>query len=143
MKRNLLLIVTLIMFFVASDTALAAYHIDFDMIQHRKFENGSESNRASFSVKEYAGGPYVMSDVVETFTLYDPDGKEISPTKVVFDPSWKALYGNFVTGTGQWNFDGDFSPPVPTYNINFDEPLIQGNYHLYLEEKDGTTHDII
>ena len=142
MKRNLFLMVTLIMIFAASDTVLAAYHINFDMIQHRKFENGNEFNRASFSVRQYQGGPYVMSDVVKSFTLYDPNGHEVTPTKVVFDPTWKALYGNVVIGTGQWNFDSDFSSPETAYNINVDEPLIPGTYDLHVEENDGTSHDV-
>ena len=144
MKKNLFSIVTLVMIFVAADTALAAYYVNFDVIQHRKYENGNEFNRAAFSVRESDGGPYVMSDVINinTITLYDPDGTEILPTKVIFDPSWRALYGNFSSTTGQWNFNAAFSSPEPAYYINFDEPLIQGTYHLYAEENDGTPHDV-
>ena len=133
---------TLVMIFVAADTALAAYYVDFIMIQHRKYEDGTEFNRAWLSVREYAGGPYVMSDVIKTITLYDPDENEISPTEVIFDPTWRALYGSFNSVAGQWNFNPAFSPPEPEYRINFDEPLIQGTYHLYVEENDGTTHDV-
>jgi hypothetical protein len=142
MKKSLFLIVAFIIALTVSNTVFAAYYVHMWHPQHRKYEDGREFNIISLAVRESQGGPYVMSNVIQSITLYDPNGEEVSLTEWHFDRTWKGLFGSFDVNTGQWSFSSDFAPVQPENVIFFDEPLIQGTYHLHVVDTDGTPYDV-
>jgi hypothetical protein len=96
-------------------------------IQHRKYQNGREFNKLYFTMADNAGGK-VGSNIAESVILYDPNGQVVNLIDLGFNTS-ELLMGNYNADTGKFGYDQNLYID-PAYNYSFDEPLIQGVYHL-------------
>lgn len=112
--------------------------IDYMWLQHRKYEDGREYNRLCFQLKDETGN-WISEDIIESVELTDPNGNLVSISDGMFE-QWEILYGRYDCGIGQWIYDDKFVPSS-SYFYFIDEPLIEGNYHLTLFDRDGNIYE--
>ncbi|MGE0085902.1 MAG: hypothetical protein AB7S75_15955 [Desulfococcaceae bacterium] len=121
---------------IAADAA----SLIFDQLQHRKYEDGTDINRISFSFKDQSGN-LIIDNIVKSVELSDPDGIVIQLSNIVFNPFYKALYGSYDAQNGKWNYGSSFSSAEPYYSLNFNESLKSGQYHLKVTDNSNIVYD--
>jgi hypothetical protein len=109
------------------------YKVGWWWVHKRINENGTSYNRLAFSILDESDNP-VLTDVVQGIALIGPNGS------VLLDPydfdTYEMLYGSIETGSGQWNYDSEFSTEN-IYIANFSEDPVEGNYSLFIIDTDG------
>lgn len=116
--------------------ATAAYNLDFWYIQHRVTEEGDESDRMIFSIRDGSGNS-VTQNVVASLSLTDPEGQEVPLSGIEFGGA-DELSGWYDAMKGKWVFEEDFSYRS-YFSSTIDQPLITGFYHLEIVFTDGTS----
>jgi len=107
-------------------------------VQQRNNENGATFNRLYFSM--YDQNQTLPGDVLESATLYDPNGDVVNIPVPTYDPG-NLLMGSYNRDTGQWNFDPGFNYFDNGYSANFNGDLIPGLYKLQVTTDNGSTDE--
>lgn len=143
-KRTWIALLCLLTITTCAPGLAEAYVLDYFMVQHRTYENGSKHNRIAFAVKDANGG-YVTQDKLESLALYGPDGKQLKLTDKAFY-SYKELDGVYDGPTGRWQYMTTFYTSgnyrafisaselaVGTYKlaIVYDGAKLEGNWYFY------------
>lgn len=113
--------------------------VQFFYLQHRYFENGSESNRFLFSVFDTSGN-YVSTNTLTSIQLFDPSDTLITTDWLRFDTPYDILYGKYDATNGRWNYGDTFSPEGYFYGSFSGIPSI-GNYRLSVTTESGIVYN--
>ncbi|CAN2050462.1 exported hypothetical protein [Candidatus Magnetomoraceae bacterium gMMP-13] len=112
--------------------------LEFWYVQSRKYEDGRDVNIVAFALKD-AQDNYVMSNIVKSATLYDPNGNEVILSDLEF---WagESLGGSYDAESEEWQYNEDFEDESGYYSA-FQETLKIGDYHLVVIDENNVIYD--
>ena len=96
-------------------------------VQHRTYEAAPERNLLAFGCKDASSGAAIVSDDLESVTLYDPGGNPLTVSKPTFSV-YKEMSGEYDGKNGIWQY-GVFSKTAD-YSAYIEQELVLGTYHL-------------
>jgi len=136
-KKLIVALFTLCTLAVASE-AIAAPAIAWFFVQHRSVEDGTEIHRLGFAFKDAKTGAYLLKNKLESVTLFDPTGAEMTIPEPIFSGVYTAIDGEYDGKTGIWNYGQAYK--TADYKADLEQELVVGTYHL-VAVFDGTEVD--
>jgi hypothetical protein len=115
------------------DEVPGAQGVDYMYVQRRNYETAEGiaiQNRLYFSMYDLVNT--TLGDVLDTATLYDPNGKKIDFTMATTYAPANLLMGNYDVNTGHWKLAAGFDYFDNGYSAKFEGDLVPGDYKLHV-----------
>ncbi len=113
---------------VAAAGAEVTPAFEFFYVQHRTYQDGTVLNRLAFGFEDADTGARLLEDKLESVTLFDPTGAEVTVPEPIFSGVYEARDGEYDGKTGIWWYGNPY--PTADYKADLEQELIEGVYNL-------------
>ncbi len=134
MKKNLVFLL-LWSALLCSAGAAQALDIVWMQVQHREYGEGKSFNRLGFGLTDERGQYLPDGSAVRDVQLFDPAGKQLPLSKVVF-ASDVEIFGTYDAKNSQWRYTRTWQPES-WFSATISAPLTAGVYVLKVTAGDG------